>query len=371
MKKLIVAVCASLTMAGAAFAGLNPATPGLPIFNAPEFSAQMSNNRLSSMCVACHTTAPRPGGSHFVSTTMVGNTSSGGSGISNTGATAVRDNGAYFKISYWNANGTAGAQVYSKYGQLSNSVAPLNNVAGTKTAVQVAVTGNNYAAFDIICESCHNIIINEAGGNNLVCTQPNNNWQDAANSDICIGCHGTMYTLNAANAGDPLYNGTVSQNEVTTGSIKDNNEWHSVRGVAYRQNHHVLTNSAISSAKAAARLLWTDNDVVANSVIGIANNQATRGTYPQRTAWATGFNKPANGAFINCTHCHAPAHGGDLANGTGPDSSAASILRLTTGVTNANIYTVARTGGAIARISDGASAYKKIDDRYYCSQCHQ
>ncbi len=361
-KQVLAVLCASL-LAAPALAGINPADPGLPVADTSNNSGASSytgftasNNQASAMCVDCHTVQPKAGGSHFVNATSTGGfTNSGGSGIDNTGAIVTRDNGAYFKVTIWTTN-TAGSDGISKYGDTAGPTSYVtdNTIAGATTATQDATAGN-YAGYDIICESCHNIVNNEAGGNNLLLTQPNNEWEDAATAELCVGCHGFMYTTDAANAGNANYSTTgINANEVG-GGHKANNEYHWVKGVAYPQNHHVMTGDNIDSTRAAARLLWTDNDVVGYTDTPI-DNTSTKGTYPQRATWQNSLTKPSGGG-LNCTNCHAPAHGQNA-------SAGASILRNAT-------YTTAAVGlGPIARISD-RGGWKKIDDLGFCGQCHQ
>lgn len=362
MRRALTIVAATLVAAAPALAGINPASPGLPTASTNNNNGSSSytgfsaaNGASSALCVDCHTVQPKAGGSHYVNPTdTVGTTNSGGSGIGSTGAIATRDNGAYFKATAWNIN-TSGAAGLSKYGNgATGSVSTDNTVAGTRTTTQVAASA--LGGYDIICESCHNIVVNQAGGNNLLQTQPNNKWQDASTALICVGCHGFMYTENTANADNANYASALNDNEVTTGR-KNNNEVHWVKGVAYAQNHHVMTGDNIDDTKAAARLLWTDNDVIHYAAVPIENAgpALTRGSLPQRAAWVN-LTKPTNSQHLNCTNCHTPAHGEG-------GSAGASILR------NATYTTTANPLGPIARISD-RGGWKKVNDLAYCTQCH-
>ncbi len=369
-KQVLAVLCASL-MAAPALAGINPAWPGLPTADTSNNNGASSytgftaaNNQASAMCVDCHTVQPKAGGSHFVNPTNTGGfTNSGGSGIDNTGAITTRDDGAYFKITAWNnitkADNSTGSEGVSKYADTSvpASYVTDNTVAGTSTATLDA-TAANYAGYDIICESCHNIVNNDAGGNNLLLTQPNNDWEDAPVAELCTGCHGFMYTAAVDQSGSGLANWSDARNdhEVAGGTArKGNNEYHWVKGVARPQNHHVMTGDVIDSTQAGLMVLWTDNDVVGYTDSPISNT-STNGTYPQRATWQNSLTKPTGGG-LNCTNCHAPAHG----QGASP---AASILRNAT-------YTAAPTAlGPISRISD-RGGWKKIDDLAFCGQCHQ
>ncbi|GAB6063287.1 hypothetical protein [Deferrisoma palaeochoriense] len=363
-KQVLAVLCASL-LAAPALAGINPADPGLPTADTSNNNGASTytgftatNNQASAMCVDCHTVQPKAGGSHFVNPTSTGGlTNSGGSGIDNTGAIAARDNGAYFKISLWSTNGSTGAATYSKYADTSvpASYVPDNTVAGVTTATLQA-TASNYAGYDIVCESCHNIVINDAGGNNLLEAQANNEWEDTPVADLCVGCHGFMYTAAVDQSASGLANwGDARNTNEVSGGRKGNNEYHWVKGVARPQNHHVMTGDVIDATQAGLMVLWTDNDVVSYTDSPISNT-STQGTYPQKATWDNGLTKPSGGG-LTCTNCHAPAHG----QGASP---AASILRNAT-------YTAAPTAlGPISRISD-RGGWKKIDDLTYCGQCHQ
>ncbi len=364
-KQVLAVLCASF-LAAPALAGINPASPGLPVAdtsnnnNASTYTGFTApNNQASAMCVDCHTVQPKAGGSHYVNaTSTAGATNSGGSGIDATGAITPRDNGAYFKVSLWTANGSTGAATYSKYRNTSDqSVVPDNTVAGVTTAVTDA-TLSNYADYDIICESCHNIVINDAGGNNLLEAQVDNEWEDTPVADLCVGCHGFMYTDQVVQSASGLANwgDARNANEVAGGTArKGNNEYHWVKGAARPQNHHVMTGDVINATQASLMVLWTDNDVVGYTSSPISNTQSG-GTYPQRATWLNGLTKPTGGG-LNCTNCHAPAHG----QGASP---AASILR------NATYTQHGSNLGPIARISD-RNAWKKIDDLGFCGQCHE
>lgn len=369
MKRVLSTIIgASLLTAAPALAGINPAAPGLPLASTANNNGVSTytaltgvpNNRSSSMCVDCHTVQPKAGGSHFVNpTATVGFTNSGGSGVGALGAIVTRDNGAYFKVTVWN-NVTTGSAGVSKYGNgATSSVATVNNIAGARDAVVVAA--NAMGAYDIICESCHNVANNQAGGNNLLEVQPGNEWQNTAAgvfSEICVGCHGFMYTTNAANAGNANYSTTgLNANEVG-GGHKSNNEAHWIKGTMYAQNHHVMTGDNIDATRATAGLLWTDNTVIHYSSVPISTSVSVpeRGTYPQKPTWTLPLVKSATATNLTCTNCHTPAHG--FAGSPG-----ASILR------NATYTTAAHALGPIARISDRAG-WKKINDLQYCNQCH-
>jgi len=151
MRAIPLLLLALLVASGAA-AGLNPADPGLP--PAQAYGTTYPNNRASAMCVDCHTANPKSGGSHFVS---------------HWAGTAVRTTGnlAYERLLAW----PTGVDYLSKYAL----PAPPNPAA-------VSVTGQTG---EVICESCHNLRRNMAGGNNLL--QAYRDSDDPA--ALCEGCH--------------------------------------------------------------------------------------------------------------------------------------------------------------------------------------
>ena len=355
--KVLATLGLTALLAGPALAGLDPANPGLPSVTDAAFGAAVVNNQISAMCVDCHTVAPKPApaGSHYVNTLAGGETNSGGSGINAAGAIAARDDGAYFKITLWDAAGAGGMSWPSKYGNAYvSTVNQLPTGVTSMNATVAAITGG----MDLICESCHNIVGNEDGGNNLLEVQPGNEWEDTSTAELCVGCHGFMYsndaTVLASHAGDANVGDGRNANEVSGGN-KGNNEYHWVQGTAYPQSHHVMTGDNISAAKATAAALWTDNLIIAYADHATDNTYAG-GTLPQRAAWVN-LNKPTAAGDLSCTSCHTPAHGFNA-------SPAASILRNATYTTLGNDQP-----GQIDRISD-RGAWKRIDDLTYCAQCH-
>jgi hypothetical protein len=173
---LKIAVVACVLPATTTFAGLNPANPGLPQVTSQEaFGASggnpINNNNLSAMCIECHTNNPKPNaGTHFIA-------HFDGTGIRTTTDVSI------IKLDAW----TSGA--LSKYGKKPVTLA------------SQSVTGETG---DMICESCHNLIKNVAGGNNLVDTYR----ADLADpTPLCEGCH----QIEAAGTPNhhPLTNDTV------------------------------------------------------------------------------------------------------------------------------------------------------------------
>ncbi|GAB6063285.1 hypothetical protein [Deferrisoma palaeochoriense] len=153
-------VWGAVALAAPAWAGLNPANPGLP--NAQAYGTTYGNNAASALCVDCHTANPKPnGGTHFV-------THHDGASVRTT------QNTTYEKTDAW----SGGASYLSKYAVPSPPNPSAQSVTGQ--------TG------EIICESCHNLVKNAAGGNNLLEAF----GRDLDPSALCEGCH-------AAQAGGP------------------------------------------------------------------------------------------------------------------------------------------------------------------------
>lgn len=169
-------------------AGMNPATLGLPVVdNVYGLPGSVPLNGASAMCIACHSAVPVAGkGSHFVR--------------NHTGGTSRTTNGqaAKERLDPWTSTA-----IRSKYGNFSATV--------------TSVTGSNG---EMICESCHNIINNAAGGNNLVehsfpwDLRPNQPATLSSNSTtLCEGCHVTASLPNHhPMTGDITSNGLVLNN---------------------------------------------------------------------------------------------------------------------------------------------------------------
>lgn len=359
--------------AGMGEAGLNPSNPGLAV-----------SNGSSAMCINCHTVAPGGGthfGSHFVynpADSPARPTNSGGGSVAAGGLNPIRDLGQYFKATQWLAQ--TGSQSYSKYGRSTDnaSVHAVNDNATYGAAEFLIATNTAYQGYEIICESCHNVVRNVAGGNNLVAPMtamtatPQTQvapWNATNEATLCVGCHGFMYTTNAANTGTNYADARNTAEWV--GGLKGNNHFHRINAVQYAQNHHVMSGDPIAAGQALAGILWRDvlslpSDGAAASI----DVTLARGQMPQRAVWldTDGSGKvKAGAANFNCLTCHAQPHSG--LNGT-----AASILRDT----DAGGVTIADTRPAglqhTYRIGEGAGANQRawmgLSDVQYCNDCH-
>lgn len=170
-----------------AAAAMNPASPGLPAVDNVYGRNGIPNNQVSAMCISCHSALPIAGRTgHFVSHYSVrdgANRTTTASGKSTKERTAV-----------WTGSGIA-----SKYGNFSTWLS------------------DNTTAGELICESCHNIVRNAAGGNNLLegstigdprPLQPTT--LTSATTTLCEGCH-VSATLVGKHpmTGDTLSDGTT------------------------------------------------------------------------------------------------------------------------------------------------------------------
>jgi hypothetical protein len=336
------------------------------------------------MCINCHTVAPGGGthfGSHFVfnpADSPARPTNSGG-GNAAGGLKAARDLGQYFKTTQWTT--MTGSLSYSKYGRTSDnaSISAANDNAGFGGAVFVAASTAPYQAAEIICESCHNIVKNVAGGNNLVAPMTAVSgagtvytqvapWNATNEAPLCVGCHGFMYVLNAANTGS---NYADTRNTSEWGGLRTNNHFHMINGVQYDQNHHVMSGDPATVAEAAAGILWRDVlSIPSDGAFASLDVTLARGQMPQRAAWLNtdGSGKvKAGAANFNCVTCHSQPHSGN--NGT-----AASILRDT----DAGGVVIADTRPAglqhTYRLGEGTGVNTRtwmgLSDVQYCNDCH-
>jgi hypothetical protein len=147
--------------------GMDPSNFGLPSVAGAVYglAGPIAANGASAMCVECHTAVPVVArSSHFVHQYTGGTTR-------NTNNQAATE-----RVDIWSDSGGR-----SKYG---NFTLPVTSVT--------AVNG------EMICESCHNVITNVPGGNNLIeksflnDTRPvTPNTLTSATTTLCEGCHTT------------------------------------------------------------------------------------------------------------------------------------------------------------------------------------
>jgi len=372
--KVFITALAVAALIGAtvslAVAGLNPADPGLPTVSA--YGESIANNGMSAMCVACHNrtpygTAAGASGTHFVfgGAGLLTNSGGGYTGSYSKGG-AVRDAGQYFHIGAWTTSG-----IYSKYGNDTANVSATNAPAGTvgyELATQ-GVAAATLTGYEIICESCHNIVVNVAGGNNLVDSPgdaPGNQFRDSAVATLCVGCHGWMYDSNAANSVNTMANGGFFDNVWNTvaeagATVRNNNEQeYKDDGVPHAINHHMGTGDARVASIAAAYLNWSPTAAFSPNMVHDPIDTSVRAgfSYKLKATWGTGFVRGNDATDFSCIACHAAGHGGH-------NSVGASILR----------GTAQGPRTSIERISD-ASDWKDQDasatagSATWCQNCH-
>ncbi len=378
----LLGICALVLVLGTAGAGLNPQDPGL----GGGLAVYQANR--SRICIDCHSAIPSGAthrGTHFVydpfttgRDTVYTNSGGGGGG----GMKAARNGAEYFRVTAW---GTAGNFTWSKYGGTTTdnnnyftAVAADNAGMGTNRAASAA----NYQDLELICESCHNLVKNVAGGNNLVAPMTTNshladtgfrtqvtNWAEGEEATLCVGCHGYMYTTNATNP--PRYADARNWVDASgTTTKRDNAHRHYIDGAPYNQNHHVMTADSINNTLAPLGLYWRDTLFVDTSANGWASGSQTvtttytagaRGVIPMLATWNTdgGKVKATNAANINCVHCHSAPHTGDITTG-------ATILRDT----NAGGDSASGATQAINRLADSRN-WMRLNDGQYCFDCHR
>lgn len=365
--QIIGTIAAGLLAAVPAFAGLNPARPGLPAANAWAVTG-IANNQSSAMCVDCHNANPlenrtaaryttwQTSHNAFKGTHYVGLATNSGGGI--TAATpplTPRVNSQYFMLGNW--DGRTG-QV-SKYG---TSDAPYTSYVTDGTLIRNATVdtgaGGSFDTREIICESCHSIVVNEAGGRNLLggavylpanSTTGKVTGTTAVGTAFCEGCHGDMTRADAP-----------ANNEV------DGSNHHVVNMV----NAVTLPNQ-ITDAKANNQLLWapgrtaTGPDRAMSTAPAYGTIEEQEIAYRILGSWVGGVAVKQAGGLFNCSDCHAFGHGGRTDTG-------ARILR--SGRTTEVGY---NTGTGIDRLetmivrNDTSGALTVFrNDAGYCNGCH-
>jgi hypothetical protein len=351
---------------GSAAAAINPADPGLA--DAEAFLRKgIPNNGASALCVECHTENPTPGyGTHFVMNALTGElrlTHSGGGW--DKAAWDIREGGEFFKLAPWDpAEGGNGGS--SKYGDTDTWETVV--FSGNDVVLLGAERGRQepdalqFINLELICESCHNIRVNIEGGRHLLARLVNNEEvvgeriQGSA-ADLCVGCHGFLYQDDGgiANSLNRNWNDPRGVNLIS-GLKRGNNEVHSIAGLPYARNHHVMTGDVIVAELADAGLLLRDvRTLDAGSVSAPIRTDSKVGAMPLRDTAVLPIVLPANREFLHCVVCHAPGHGGDPTTG-------ASIL-VGTELSGSD------SGMGIDRISDGRT-WMNFRDRFLCGKCH-
>ncbi len=381
----------ALIVGGMAYAGINPATYGLPSIKPSEVgygTTGTPDNAVCSkegsiICVACHKRNPSPFiaapsdqtgvpdatrlGSHWVTRNFNDTHSSGGYTDSRARATL----GVYLHRGPWRTSGSSDGLVstgVSKYGQLTGGSGAVTTIQPAATA---SIADNNY---QMICESCHNIKKNVGPRKLLGLAVANHTLADNG-ALLCAGCHGDMRTT--LNQEPPYFT--------------------SVAAPGYLQEHHknVMTTTAttyytgtvvtppatlpaytIAANIAAADYLANTDNASRTWAVGpgalLAAGTTTRavGTWDVNLA-AQNRLKLRAGGVIHCQNCHrahnAVSSTGSLIVQSGTGSTSFGLLTSAGQVSPQTEWLVRQTDAG----SPKSTATKLIqDDQGLCSACH-
>lgn len=334
--RIAIALAGALSLsAGASLAALGTTQFGLPqnwsMTTGHGYGAQtgVNGNPGSAMCVECHTVNPSSRinvpsqlgsllvsrsslahqGSHFVMNVQAGAanapwgiTSSGG-GFPGGYTSAQRDGGQYFRKGAWASGG------FSKYNTGTTLASAVEPAGG--------FTAGDAATKDLVCESCHNLVVN------TVNTLPKNKlllgvYREHVADGICTGCHAQDET----GAGRQAFHG--------------NDMLAAFAGTNVRKRHHVMTGDSLVDtlygATGASSIMWAPSastrlhstwcttkfaNVVAPFVdlnlvagVGIAFrdvcNVAGSGTRAYTAVNGSGDIAPTGANAVNCSNCHRP-----------------------------------------------------------------
>lgn len=322
IKILTMGLAVGLT-ASLALAAINPLAPGLPgQLNAPAAPATwavtagrgydaaataLAGNPASAMCVECHYTNPSVRamgltgtgdvfeggttynvdratmtGSHTVMAS-VGFTNSGGGFLGGASA-GPRTGREYMKATTWSTG------AYSKYGS---------------GAAYATVTAPGSGDPDLICESCHNVLINS--GNQLLVGTYDNQLDDT----MCVNCHAAAATTQDyagfhQNGNLPAFGSSAAQAAIT--------------GLVGRKKHHVLNKNTTAG--------WRD---MVNTAAAGPYNPDSLATTSDSVMWAPSYTKElGTGAYNGWTYDSTVAEGSEykfrnLVNVTGTGTLAQAL----------------------------------------------
>jgi len=295
---------------GIAFAGMNPNNAGLPTVLPSTMPADgylttlaaIDNNRGSAMCVDCHGRNPSRHitgaastrlGSHIVTKNFADTGSSGG--YPGDGGKAGT-NGRYLHRGTWSRTAIDNTQAstlgVSKYGRVTAGVVQANYEPAAGATVD-----NTY---QMICESCHNIVRNT--GDNKLLAVAGANWDNVTvnGSFLCIGCHGDM--SDGINNEPPYFKASGAQdhhvNAVTQALVT---EFYKGTGASSR------TMNIIDNAYYTAARMWA---VQPGQLSGLTRAYgflpaADPGIRPAPITVTNGLAVGTN-AVLHCNSCHRP-----------------------------------------------------------------
>lgn len=393
MRKLSVLLAgAAVSLAATAFAGVNPLDPGLPQnwttttyttnFVVGDASGALPaedlgrlntlNSFASAFCVECHTRnpsalIPAPSmnstydpsadlGSHavadVVAETNTGGGFAGGSTVDNTGTaqTMPRIAGEYEKTTTWAPNGQTGYGL-SKYGD------------PTPTHTRDSQT----TAGDMICESCHNVLVNNGNQLTLLTYEDDGASGALVGDAICVGCH----TAGETNAADVI--GTYSDFH-----NNDNLSAFLIGNPAGMKRHHVLDGDTLATAEydpdtdpdTNDSLMWAPSYtrelsgglVAAGAAFDFGKGVSSSGQGALSTPLAAG--DIATGTSLQCVSCHRPHNAVTTAG--------AFILRTGDGTAFPGAAGAVPTTGLERQSDTGSHATAKVYGEYraLCNGCH-
>jgi hypothetical protein len=363
--------------------------------------AGLNGNPGSAMCVECHTVNPSDrilqvsqGGTGLTVDTTVANrgthavmnqqsgasnapwgvTNSGGGFIGGFG-NAPRDGGQYYR------RGTTGTG--ANWASLATS--KFQGTAANLNTVLEGGTGFAVATSDLICESCHNLVVNTAN------SVPDNDllvgyYRDNQDDRLCTGCH--------------------AQDETATGrqGFHTNDELPAFAGTTARKRHHVMTGDTLTNtyygATGVSSTMWAPSasdlllqawcaspystqtaptalDLTTGAAILFRNacNVAGQGSRAFGSVAALGDITPTANNAINCSNCHRPHNARSTAGGfilrqgdTSKGDFAGNVgAGKFAGQTNASIYYGLRRQSDVGDYQ-AAKVYQEY--RPLCAGCH-
>ncbi len=406
MKRLTILLAgAAVATAGSALAAINPAAPGLPqnwtmtgtqgYGSTAAVVGALNDNPASAMCVECHSvnpslhiTAPatpsggydptraNDRGSHAVMNTLAvttrtdpRNTTNSGGGFLGGFGGGPRDAGEYMRAAAWGMSGGSGG--VSKYNISNHASGKIVSVLGTGVG-----TTPTWAQVDMVCESCHNVVMNR--GDRMVLADYADNGTDV----LCVGCHasgtdkgaeGITYTAFHGNGALRSFNAVLrKRHHVVTGDT--------LAAIFYDPDTNFHTNDSRMWAPNFTDRLGTgtygtfnpDTTVAYGATVAFRNRNNVSGVGTRNAALAAG-DIAASGSTITCANCHRPHN---AMNGAG-----AFILRTGSGVAfpnpsvGANAAAAGSAGYGLRRQSetgDHSAIGAKIYGEYgpLCQGCH-
>jgi hypothetical protein len=398
MKSKAIAILALVSLCGAAFlgaafAGINPANPGLPNVDTSltgtdnNFYASLGTvpgQRGSVMCVACHTRNPAARtayrstkanwnyvGSHFVTRDFTDTAKGGGYTDGTTPKNVRRTTNTYIADNVGQQNAgqmtvTNGWYGLPEFGRLTGGVIDNNYTSVTTNAGQM------------ICESCHNIVRNIGPAKLLATAFANGAATSGAGTDtkgtstpvLCIGCHGRMDSnLNAEWQYHPIPTGTTwvgtQHHRNTVGSTGPANAYYFGATAPSATNMAAMARAdytpTVQMWAAGPGTLVDHNPIVytGSRMKTVADNNQIMPT-------------PVTNQQLLCTHCHR-AHNADSSAGATILMRGDLAISAYTLIGNHAVPAAATTAyTGVYRMQDAGGRASTINStNALCLACHQ